>query len=432
MLPKDFYCPSKLRVGFYTGYYREDAYVCHNSSSIEEMKPGRFGYPTCYYYLEKWLNLDKFETLTGYRPSTQADKFVELSKTVYGKVDEIDNVPTDGFRIVAGGNIGLLVVEDPRGFMVKVEDLLPYWIYQGIDVKDGVLQGKFVYAWERNRIFPHLLPVNGNEYREETDFEEEIAKQKKVTKESSLKLDDLVPGKIYCAYKITRGDISIGENCLYMGQQECFNRLNMYKLIESAVFNCYNYIIEELKGRKDASGTAHPYPWLWKDTDWPKLAKDALKSWKKRHVFIKLKPAIGKDSWKMSPNIMPYWVFMNSFVDSQPKCEGHISAYDIFAPGADYVIREKNNPIMPAKFPYYDTDPAKLVDAFERWQRYFKQRFDNALQWLPLEEPEDLEQWYEAVKRGISMNYGIFNYGGGKKTGFFFERNLDVYRNPST
>ena len=84
-------------------------------------------------------------------------------KAVTQKVQEVDNVPTEGFRLVdlhgiyhgidLYKDISLAKLQDPRGWSIYI-DINDFWKLlskNGVNLKDGVLTGlRLRYSWRVN------------------------------------------------------------------------------------------------------------------------------------------------------------------------------------------------------------------------------------------------------------------------------------------
>ena len=121
---------------------------------------GEFRFVTCRFMGKQPLAAGAFERITGYKPTYQMDRAAQLKKEVTRVVEELDNVPTEGFTVVAwnknpykftNGHVGTcsVVVRDPRGFMVGVPTRE---FFESLQYSSGMdagcrLKGKYVYAW---------------------------------------------------------------------------------------------------------------------------------------------------------------------------------------------------------------------------------------------------------------------------------------------
>ena len=88
--------------------------------------------PSCRYKNSNWTQVSRFSSLTGFKPNVQRDAEKELNKAVLNTCEEIENVPTSGFKIVSFHDNpynycgipykykGDAVIYDPRGFTIQI------------------------------------------------------------------------------------------------------------------------------------------------------------------------------------------------------------------------------------------------------------------------------------------------------------------------
>lgn len=87
----------------------------------------------------KWTNVSVFEKHCGYKPHTQKDARKEINKVLTQQVQEIENVPTRGFKLVNVNDhiystdhfrdVDIAVLQDPRGWNVGIWKLHRFWYY---------------------------------------------------------------------------------------------------------------------------------------------------------------------------------------------------------------------------------------------------------------------------------------------------------------
>jgi hypothetical protein len=154
--------------------------------------------PKAYFYYKKQAlmseeeylkTLERFEKFQPHIPN--------LSKDPKMKVEEYENIPTEGFVLnkKAGGyssgwnhRATYCRVYDPRGFEFEISIPNLLFILQECDSYKGkALEGEFVYAWDGKDLV--LLPTSSSDYQE----------SKKFTKLQSGKVStkELVEGGIY-------------------------------------------------------------------------------------------------------------------------------------------------------------------------------------------------------------------------------------------
>lgn len=172
---------------------------------------------SCKYRNSVWAALGKFTKMTGgFKPGKQQDGSVELVKQVTGKVQEFENVPAAGFKLVPAKVVDNFwvthsdlhdlrklndevnyVVEDPRGFRVGITaaELADIMAASGGCMDDYVFKTELAYIWREPGRQPTLIPASSDVWKrswEESRKEESAAAARKF-----LKWKQLRPGQIY-------------------------------------------------------------------------------------------------------------------------------------------------------------------------------------------------------------------------------------------
>lgn len=209
-----YFIPDSVSVGMF-------GIGCSADRAGTEMTPhtvGEYGFVTCRFRYDQWVSPGVFERLTKYKPSNQRDRAAQLRKSVDGSVSEFENGPVSGFKIVAWhanpydfctkdyDRSGDVVLEDPRGFMVSLgqDQFFESLKMSGGNVSGHVLSGEFVYGWENHTKGLTLVPVSHPEYpgwKKASD-----ACRVKDRGGAAVSKKDLVPGRVYRAVKVLKGD----------------------------------------------------------------------------------------------------------------------------------------------------------------------------------------------------------------------------------
>ena len=174
---------------------------------------------TCRFKYESWLSPSVFERLTGFKPTNQRDREAQLRKAVTDAVTEVENIPTEGFRLVSWrqnpyGFVGskykyidYAVLADPRGFSFALpgRTFVSMLIGSGGNMSDCVLKGKFVYAWNQAKSLT-LISENNPNYIKWKTASDAMSDKKNMPSVPAVSKRELVPGKVYRAAKILSGD----------------------------------------------------------------------------------------------------------------------------------------------------------------------------------------------------------------------------------
>lgn len=178
------------------------------------------GFVTCKYMDKGWLKTATFERLTGgYGPSQSKDPETQLRKIVHNKVMSFLNDPVEGFRVTGrtfniygyktgeyNRSAGDIIMLDPRGFEIGIPPKDFAGIIADADMTDGVISGKYAYAWSTDSSHRMTLLKEGT-----SKFKDAYAcsiefKERERPKIECVKKGDLVVGRAYGAMKVLTGD----------------------------------------------------------------------------------------------------------------------------------------------------------------------------------------------------------------------------------
>ena len=251
------------------------------------------GFPSMRLKDGKWTNIGFFELHNGgYKPYVQQDKEKEIMKAVTQKVQEVDNVPTEGFRLISlhgmynhtnlYRDISLVKLQDPRGWSVCIDinDFQSLLTKNGFNLKDCVLVGlKLMYSWRRvnaNSNAPFSLVI-----ADETTEEIKVATSKYTT---SIDETTFIKPSQYEVGKVYSSNVSkvAGCKCMYLGIHDVYSEEVHLKAVM----------------RKDYS-------------DLPEFEKDRADITGKKHVFYCLSYEPSKTKYGLlgnSPEKSPYYV----------------------------------------------------------------------------------------------------------------------------
>ena len=178
------------------------------------------GFVTCKYMDKGWLKAATFERLTGgYGPSQSKDPEIQLKKIVHNKVMSFLNDPVEGFRVTGrtfniygyktgeyNRSAGDIIVFDPRGFEIGIPPKDFAEIIAGADMTNGVISGKYAYAWSTDGSHCMTLLKEGTSKFRDADACRIEFEERKRPKIECVKKGDLVIGHAYSAMKILTGD----------------------------------------------------------------------------------------------------------------------------------------------------------------------------------------------------------------------------------
>lgn len=279
------YRPDKFVVGYYT-------HTIHFASKDDEKL--RFGYPSCQWLKQsKWTDVNSFsKNCNGVKPHRQLDASVQMKKDLGMTVDEVENKPISGFRIVnlaGGGYDGIyqVYILDPRGFHIS----LPIsWLKTVLTEfhcsisETGVVSGKWFYAW-KDEHFMNLL--HESELCKVTVDDDKIASSEKSVKK--FKSKDLKAGTVYDVYEEGKEKTET-KRYVCLGEFTMVNPSSFRNFIEngSDPTDIARYYYSNISDavRQDSG-------WLpWNQETKTKRGLAVLQPKKKQMVFIKLEDII--------------------------------------------------------------------------------------------------------------------------------------------
>lgn len=181
---------------------------------------GKSGFVTCKYMDRGWLKAATFERLTdGYGPSQSKDPETQLRKIVHNKVMSFPNDPTEGFRVTGrtfniygyktgeyNRSAGDIIVLDPRGFEIGIPPKDFAEIIAGADIMNGVIAGKYAYAWSTDSSHCMTLLKEGTSKFKDADACRTEFEGRERPKIECVKKGDLAVGHAYGAMKVLTGD----------------------------------------------------------------------------------------------------------------------------------------------------------------------------------------------------------------------------------
>ena len=204
---------------------------------------------TCRFMKKGILYAAKFESVTGgYKPTTQSDAAEQFRKTVLDAVNELDNEPVGGFRILAWGanpygypdshpSADSVILHDPRGFSTAVTK---NQFFKTLRFSEGVgagcvLAGEYIYGWDSGTKELALIPVGCEEYSEWTRLTEESLNRKI----PCLSKKDLAVGGVYRHKNPLLGD------WMYMGISDTYSAKCHLNAFDSGEYDIETSVVED-------------------------------------------------------------------------------------------------------------------------------------------------------------------------------------------
>lgn len=174
------------------------------------------GFPTYKRNNRTWCNINVFKKICGFAPFVERDAEKEIQKDLSQSVKEIDNVPTDGFKLIDFANCykvssalvsenSYVTLQDPRGWNISIgfESFKQFLKANNYTLDNGILVGlKLVYAWDSASF--KLYDSNGPMYKTIKSISEQIdykTANAKYIKPSMFKIGSIysasIPGSKY-------------------------------------------------------------------------------------------------------------------------------------------------------------------------------------------------------------------------------------------
>lgn len=189
--------------------YRPDTFVIGYQSSEyynvlgEKLGMFRFGVPSCNWLKQnKWTDLGIFSRhCGGAKPHQQRNEEIQLKKDLGLLMEEIDNKPVEGFRLVDINEIQGIpcaILYDPRGFYIAIQDRwLKFALFKhhASISSNGELSGKWFYRW-KNRAFDMIANESEFDLVDMSDNQIDLL-EKKIKK---VKRNELEIGSVYDVY----------------------------------------------------------------------------------------------------------------------------------------------------------------------------------------------------------------------------------------
>lgn len=144
---------------------------------------------------------------------------MQLKKIVHNKVTSFLNDPVEGFRVTGrtfniygyktgeyNRSAGDIIVLDPRGFEIGIPPKDFAKIIAGADMTDGVIAGKYAYAWSTDSSHYMTLLKEGTSKFKDADACRVEFEGRERPKIECVKKGDLIVGHAYGAMKVLTGD----------------------------------------------------------------------------------------------------------------------------------------------------------------------------------------------------------------------------------
>ena len=412
------YRPSKFTIGYGDGETKDGLKI-------------KRGYPTCKWLREgKWTELGRFSSYTGgYKPHQQRDAEKQLKKDLGLKIEELDNEPISGFRLVEAhhgysSNDHYIRVRDPRGFTLAlnarfIEDVLLKW-HLGIS-GNGEIEGKWFYLWN-DEYFSGIMPESELANVQVDDSILDIQKKKL----KSYMIEDLVVGKVYDLASES-GDKSKVRRVVYLGQKMLPNLPTIRNFFRngfqlSKLGRNWERTLRYGLDSKSAKELEF-LPWYYESD--VKKAENAMKPWKLTPVFILLDDEIS--SYKLEDGV--YYCDDLAGIPQEEKehsikfCVDQYYDSSSLLAGRDIVKRLVNeSKIQDLKivrkdlpwarnrssstdkqFVYQSAKEYKVMKfetldvGLDRYLQKLKKQIDDRLELAPAKMPDDLKGWIHKV-----------------------------------
>lgn len=269
---------------FVVGYYNNTIYYADRDAA-----KAKFGFPSCQWLKQsKWTEVSAFSRhCKGVKPHRQLDANIQMKKDLGMSIEEIDNVPTSGFRIVdfatCHDGTKIVYVFDPRGFhLVLGFDWFRHMLLEhhcSISA-NGEISGKWVYIWS-DGYFKHLVLESQIDEVVDMDDRKIDAVEKNVVK---FKTKDLKVGTVYDVYSEGKEKTET-ERYVYVGEFMMRNPSSVRGFFDNGthpdVIARFSSSVSDLV-RRDSDCLP------WNDETKAKRGLAVLRPMKTQAVFIKL------------------------------------------------------------------------------------------------------------------------------------------------
>lgn len=288
------------------------------------------GFPSMKTIDGKWTNLSIFENHCNYKPNVQRDKNKEILKTFSQAVQEVENIPTSGFRLKNVSkkvyhtelykDVNCVLLQDPRGWDVQIEasEFQEILAANGMNVKDGeLLDIKLVYCWRSHHNgTPFSLNVADKSILDMQDATNKLFNNKNCAE--YIKPSQFKIGNVYTSKQSNLA----GHLYMYMGTHDVYSDDCQYNaLVKKGYAGIWNFIDDK---------------------------KDITQ--KDRHVFYCLDPDYLHDTcyyehWLLSntPGYSPYYVVSSLSKLSESDVTGKIDATKYFMHNDKHKIASYDN-----------------------------------------------------------------------------------------
>lgn len=239
----------------------------------------------------KWTNISVFEKHCGYKPHTQKDASKEIDKVLTQQVQEIENVPTSGFKLVNVHkhiyhtdhfkDVEIAVLQDPRGWNVGIQTAVLQTLLEsnGFNIVNGELVDvELMYCWPKYDVPFSVTIANDKAKKLQAATAKYVGMRETF---AALKPSELEVGKVYSS----KTSKLSGNLYMYLGKHDIFSTEAHLRAVMAENYDCLENLLEK---RDDITG-------------------------KDKHVFYCL-DSIKKDCYALRnncPGYSPYYITKN-------------------------------------------------------------------------------------------------------------------------
>ena len=211
--------------------YKYDVYIPKAFTIGLSQSSDNVGFPSMKTPDGKWTSVGVFEKICGFKPWTQRNEEKEITKALNQAVDEIENAPTTGFKIVdlcknsyskftnIFDSCACATLRDPRGWLVtvKLNELQHILEAADFNVVDGEISGiKLMYAWDKWNMCFTL------EVADERSLEIQRATSSLFTYKNSIKYTKPSKFEVGKVYSSSNSKVA-GHKFMYMGVHDVYS-----------------------------------------------------------------------------------------------------------------------------------------------------------------------------------------------------------------
>ena len=206
----------------------------------------------------KWTNVSVFEKHCGYKPHTQKDARKEINKVLTQQVQEIENVPTSGFKLVNVHNhiyhtdhfrdIEIAVLQDPRGWNVGIQTTVLQTLLEsnGFNMENGELVGvELMYCWPKHGDVPFSVTLANDKAKKLQKATADFVGMRETF--AALKPSEIEVGKVYSS----KTSKLSGHLYMYLGKYDVFSAEAHHRAVMAGNYNCLKKLLEQ---RNDITG----------------------------------------------------------------------------------------------------------------------------------------------------------------------------------